>query len=247
MDGLISFQTKVHDWLNKPAGERDLDVGATILLQITRNRVLHQNVVRRKNFEKIEYVLKKYLVENSIVVPQPDEDNDDEDQDKDPHDTGSLTVEMRGKRNDHDSLPGAVQMIYVGNTEKYHQMRSLHEKLKLMSEDDKFTDEDRKPLLDELVKLDTEIRDAWEKYDSFKPESGQAPENNKPTGLDVQAVQKNRTYISRTAKMDEVNDKVKAECLKRYNELIDDGQKIDQKTIDRLVELGVLPGVVDGQ
>jgi len=247
MDGLMSFQKKVYEWLDQPVDERNLEAGATLLLQITRNRVLHQNVVRRKNFEKIEYVLKKYMNEQKIEIPQADAAGDDtEDEDTSNENLKPLTVEMRGKRKDHDSLPEKIQMIFVGNTEKYHMMRSLHEKLKLMSEDDKFSEEDRKPHLDELVKLDTQIREAWEKYDNFKAEEATGSSPN-TSALDVQAVQKHRTYISRTAKMTEVNDKVKAECLKRYNELIADGQKVDQKIVDRLVELGVLPGAVDEQ
>lgn len=247
MDGLMSFQKKVYDWLDLPVDERNLEAGATLLLQITRNRVLHQNVVRRKNFEKIEYVLKKYMNEHKIEIPQADAAGDDrEDEDPSSENLKTLTVEMRGKRKDHDSLPEAIQMIFVGNTEKYHMMRSIHEKLKLMSKDDKFSDEDRKPHLDELVKLDKDIRDAWEKYDNFKAEEAPASSTT-ISALDVQAVQKHRTYISRTAKMTEVNDKVKAECLKRYNELVADGQKVDQKIVDRLVELGVLPAAVDGQ
>ena len=247
MDGLMSFQKKVYDWLDLPVDERNLEAGATLLLQITRNRVLHQNVVRRKNFEKIEYVLKKYMNEHKNEIPQTDAAGDDtEDEDTSNESLNPLTVEMRGKRKDHDSLPEEIQMIFVANTEKYHMMRSLHEKLKLMSEDDKFSDEDRKPHLDELVKLDTQIREAWEKYDNFKAKEATGSSPN-TSALDVQAVQKHRTYISRTAKMTEVNDKVKAECFKRYHELVSDGQKVDQKIVDRLVELGVLPGAVDEQ
>lgn len=240
MDGLMSFRKKVYDWLDLPVNERNLEAGAMLLLQITRNRVLHQNVVRRKNFEKIEYVLKKYMNENKIEIPQPDAGEDKKDEATTNEKLNPLTGEMRGKRKDHDSLPEEIQMIFIDNTEKYHMMRSLHEKLKLMSEDDKFSVEDRKPHMDELLKLDKDIRDAWKKYDNFKAEEDPAVNIN--TGaLDVQAVQKHRTYISRTAKMTEVNDKVKAECLKRYNELVVDGQKVDQKIVDRLVELGVIP------
>ncbi|MDD3195328.1 MAG: hypothetical protein PHU68_05965 [Paludibacter sp.] len=246
MDELNSFQIKVLDWLQKPINERDLDAGATLLLQITRNRILHQNVVRRKNFEKIEYVLKKYMNEHKIEIPQTDAGDDTEDEDPANENLNPLTGEIRGKRNDHDSLPDEIQMIFIGNTEKYHMMRSLHEKLKLMSEDDKFSVEDRKPLLDELLKLDKDIRDAWEKYDAFKIDSVDVVEGNSG-GLDVQTVQKHRTYISRTAKMSTVTDKVKYECLKRYNELISGGQNVEQKIVDRLIALGVIPSGVDEQ
>ena len=57
------FTEKIREWLDKPVSERNLEEGATMLLQLNRNRILHQNIIRRgeKMMGKLEYELKKHL------------------------------------------------------------------------------------------------------------------------------------------------------------------------------------------
>ena len=58
-----NFTEKIRAWLNIPVNERNVEEGATMLLQLNRNRILHQNIIRRgaKMMPKLEYELKKHL------------------------------------------------------------------------------------------------------------------------------------------------------------------------------------------
>ncbi len=242
MTELTTVQKKVQEWLSTPASDRDLEAGATLMLQITRNRILHQNVIRKRNFDKIEYVLRKYIGNLVVIKPEIDESTALENAEKA---AAAVNLEnSKGKRSDHDSLPGDIQSIYDANVDFYHIMRSLHEKLKIMSDDNKFSPSERLKLLNSLISADETIRENWQKYDSYDPESANSS-GKEP--LDVKRVQANRTYLSRTAKMEEVKDKVKAECLLRYNELIADGQSVDQELVGRLIQLGVIPPANDAE
>lgn len=247
MTELTSIQKKVQEWLLTPPADRNLEAGATLLLQITRNRILHQNVIRKSNFEKIEYVLRKYVGNMIDIKPEPDETTVLEKAEK-----AAAAVKLensKGKRSDHDSLPGEIQSIYDANVDLYHVMRSLHEKLKIMSEGDKFSNNERLKLLNSLISIDDDIRLNWEKYDSFKVGENIDGNNsgNSTSNLDIKRIQANRTYLSRTSKSESVNEKVKAECLLRYNELIADGQSVDQQLVDRLIQLGVIPPAGDAK
>lgn len=55
--------TDMQGWLNTEPAKRDLMKGAEMVLKLTRNRILFQNISRnpQKFASKIEYELKKYL------------------------------------------------------------------------------------------------------------------------------------------------------------------------------------------
>ena len=57
------FTEKVRQWLDTPAQERDIIAGATLLLQLNKNRILHANIVRHPErfMGKLEYELRKHL------------------------------------------------------------------------------------------------------------------------------------------------------------------------------------------
>jgi hypothetical protein len=242
MTELTTVQKKVQEWLSTPPADRELEAGATLMLQITRNRILHQNVIRKRNFDKIEYVLRKYIGNLIIIKPEIDESTALENAEKA---AAAVNLEnSKGKRSDHDSLPGDIQSIYDANVDLYHIMRSLHEKLKIMSDDNKFSPSERLKLLNSLISADDTNRENWQKYDSYDPESANS---SGKVSLDVKRVQANRTYLSRTAKMEKDKDKVKAECLLRYNELIADGQSVDPELVGRLIQLGVIPPGSDAE
>lgn len=242
MTELTTVQKNVQEWLSTPPADRNLEAGAMLMLQITRNRILHQNVIRKRNFDKIEYVLRKYIGNLVVIKSEIDQSTALENAEKA---AAAVNLEnSKGKRSDHDSLPGDIQSIYDANVDLYHIMRSLHEKLKIISDDNKFSPSERLKLLNSLISADETIRENWQKYDSYDPESANSSGN---VPLDVKRVQANRTYLSRTAKMEKVKEKVKSECLLRYNELIADGQSVDQELIGRLIQLGVIPPANDAE
>lgn len=53
----------LQSWLSAPAEGRDMREGAEMLLRLSRNRILHQNILRRpdKFAAKLEYELRKHL------------------------------------------------------------------------------------------------------------------------------------------------------------------------------------------
>ena len=56
-----SFTMKMQRWLQKPRGQKSLEDGATMLLQLNRNRFMHASILRLQLWEKLEYELNKYL------------------------------------------------------------------------------------------------------------------------------------------------------------------------------------------
>lgn len=253
MAELNEHEIKIQAWLDTPPAERSLEVGAILMLQSNRNRTLHQNVVRRENFAKIEYELIKYMGDKYKKCDAPTVEKLEEE----------LTIvattqkeESTGKREDHDALPHEIQAIYSRNSEVYARMRSLHERLKVLSGNG-FTPCDRFPHLKELLALDTELRLNWDKYDNYVIGSEtKKAEKKLTTGspLDVQRIGANRVYLTRASK--EIPEKILAgktksaenqlaEAQIRYDELIADGQQIDEATAEKLKAVGVVIAVVE--
>jgi len=262
MAELNEFELKVQAWLNTPKGERDLETGAILMLQGNRNRILHQNVIQKKNFDKIEYELRKYMGPKLEIAPvevEPVESAEVLETKLLPViaiTTEKLKFEGIGKRPDHEELPAVVKASFESNQEMYPKMRALHEKLKVLSEDG-HTAAERLPFLQELLTLDNELRGNWEFYDTFKI-GDTLPGEKKVivpgTALDFKRIQANRTYLNRagkeilekiTAGKQEAADKQLAEAQIRYNELVLDGQTIDEATSEKLKLAGVIIQVVE--
>ena len=245
------FEQKVQDWLDKPVAERNLEAGATLMLQATRNRIMHQNVIRRSNFEKIEYELKKYLGDkfrqcDAITVEKLTEE------------IATVTVaivggELKGKRKDHEELPAEVQDIILNNSQKYARLRGLHERVKVLSGEG-YTPCDRYPYLKEMLQLSTEIRESWKFYDEYKIGDKVEAKAEEVKPIDAQRITSNRVYIGRAIK--EVSEKLAAgklgaanaqiaEAQNRYNELMLAGQEVKPETIAGLTAIGVIVQVTE--
>lgn len=244
MSELNEFEQKCSDWLSTDKKDRNLEAGAMLMLQANRNRILHQNVLNRRNFDKIEYELQKYLGDkyrscNAITVKIMEEvviaNN-----------TTQKAEDTAGKREDHDQLSANVRKLYDRNREIYPRMRALHERLKVLSGTG-FTPCDRFPFLKELIALDAELRINWEEYDNAVCEPEQPIENMEKAKLTAQQVGSARSYISRSIKEipnglqkgKKLEDR-KAKTLKAYNDLMEDGQVITDDTVAGLREIGVL-------
>ena len=238
MAKLTEFEQKVCDWLSKPAAERDLEEGAKLLLQISRNKILHQNVIRKENFDKIEYVLRNYMGDKAPESTEQKVDNEElADFNKEFEKIISINVGGTGKREDHDQLPDFIQAIPEKNTAIYQKMRSLQERLKILSSGAS-TAADRLPFVTELLELDSELTANWEAYDSFDLASYDP--NKKVERLDIKQVQSARTYLSRAAAKETLNEKALEETQIRYNDLILDGQTVSPEITEKLKALGVI-------
>lgn len=70
----------------------------------------------------------------------------------------------RGRREDHDALPPAIQALYEENVSRYDQMRKVYQQLLSMADAQPC---DRKEHIFQLEKLVKAWADAWAAYDSY--------------------------------------------------------------------------------
>jgi hypothetical protein len=165
---------KVKEWLDANPDERDLAAGALLVLQLTNNRIMYQNFMRKPKLyaSRIEYELKKkyqfYL--QQLTHEQVAEMGKQVEAIAKEHNLPSEHEEFKkGKRADHDALPVEIQALYAQNLSIMQQMRRCHTQLQLLSvEHSTCPDSERYPFLKELIDLDKQYHANWEQYDHFK-------------------------------------------------------------------------------
>jgi hypothetical protein len=206
----MNYKEQIQAWLDTEPAQRGLELGAKLMLQGNRNRILHENVIRKSNFEKIEYELQKIMGDEFRNCNEPI--------------VQEMTLQVatneatqkevvNGKRADHDTLPENIQEAYQKNLEIYPRMRSLHERLKVLNET--ATACDRYPFLKELLELDVELRANWEAYDSYDAANPVAQELIKEViTVDPKRISANRTYLSRAkANLEKSKDVEKTKAI----------------------------------
>ncbi len=245
------FTEKIRTWLDTPVSERNIDEGATMLLQLNRNRILHQNIIRRgvKMMPKLEYELKKHLrirddgktlhevvaMEKKIMpvvekmVEKPE-------------------AEHAGKRADHDELPEQIQQLWDGNFERYTKIKALFEELKAMEKMQPCDRYEKLKLLDEAEKAYREALSAYDSYvkeDNFPTKTEEQPVD--PAELATQ-IGNARKYISegksKLKKLIDEGNEAKAATLRekiveRVRTIHQAGAPISDDTLAELSELGI--------
>ena len=168
---------KVKAYLDANPEERDLTAGALLVLQLTNNRIMYQNFMRRpKQYaSRIEYELRKKY---QFYLQQLTHDQVQEmrSQVKTIVEEHHLTAEekeheefKKGKRADHDALPPEIQALFAENLSIMQQMRRCQTQLQLLSvEHSTCPDSERYPFLKELIDLDKQYHANWEQYDHYK-------------------------------------------------------------------------------
>ena len=165
---------KVKEWLDANPEDRDLAAGALLVLQLTNNRIMYQNFMRKPKLyaSRIEYELKKkyqfYL--QQLTHEQVMEMGKQVEVISKEHNLPNEHEEFKkGKRADHDALPVEIQALYAQNLSIMQQMRRCHTQLQLLSvEHSTCPDSERYPFLKELIDLDKQYHANWEQYDHFK-------------------------------------------------------------------------------
>lgn len=258
--------TDMQGWLNTEPAKRDLLKGAEMVLKLTRNRILFQNISRnpQKFASKIEYELNKYLkirldrktiqdvvqmdkvlvpsVEKTLETFKPAEISSD-------GDVPQEAVIAKGKREDHDSLPEDIQQLWESNKDIYFRLKETFETLKTMRD---ALPCDRYEYLKQLEELDTKYRDNMNKYDHYKPgeqegtgAEGESPEDPAEMAKKVSAA---RGYLSdnkkKLAELKEADDLVKYEKLlakmqAKYDFLISTGNNVSDDQVKALQDLGL--------
>ena len=193
------FTKAIQQWLDTDGSGRDINVGAGLLLRLNRNRWMCQVIVRKRNFAKLEYELKKHLrmrldgltirevalmekkvipqVENTLANAIPNVALEDAEPTIST-DTDVAKASHAGKRADHDKLPEDIQDLYERNGEVYFKLKQTFETLKQMHDAQPC---DRYEHLKLLKNLDSEYRKNWKKYDNYvlKQESSDAEKKTK--------------------------------------------------------------------
>ena len=173
----LELTPKIKEWLDTEPEKRDLAAGATLLLQVTRNKILHANVSRNlsRHAGVIEYQLQKIykqrladitheqvaamMTEVSAIATARGLENPE---------PAKRSEFQRGKRADHDELPAEVQQLYVDNADILRRMRDAHTKIRLITpENSTCPDSDRYPLAKYLIEQDRLYRENWDKYDHY--------------------------------------------------------------------------------
>lgn len=227
-----------------------------MLLQLNRNKILYSNILRRpdKMLEKLRYELRKHLAIrlDGLTLSQVARLDDEAKKIEIPK------GEPLGKRKDHDSLPERVQAYWSEAHGLLGQMRSLHEKLKLMSGDEPC---DRYPFLKELISKHKLRRELYEAYDSYREESSAsdaAPAADEKAGSSkhdaeqsanaVKAINAARSFISMNKKvlakyidsgMEDNARIMRTKLQERYDLLKSYGCSVDAITQSTLSSLGV--------
>lgn len=207
------FTEKLQMWLNRPhSSEEMIKEGALLLLQINKNRVLYNNILRqptRQRYrERLEYELNKHLqirlagltqsevaamdarvlkVAESIIASQGDSAGDIPDEQDE-----ETRVLKKGKRPDHDQLPEKIQQLFNSCGGVYKRIRKLHTMLKGM---ENLTSCDRYEYLKQMDELDEIYRKRMREYDEYKFDStASAP--NRDAVLEAKAIEERGKDVS---------------------------------------------------
>lgn len=242
----------IQQWLNSPQEQRSLEQGAEMLLRLNRNRYMNAQILRRANFAKLEYELRKHLkirleglttrevalMEQNhlpriseMLEAQPVIDADAD------HNTGNFS----GRREDHDELPEDIQALYERNGEIYFKMKQIFETLKGMED---ATPCDRHEYLLQLIELDKEYRENWNAYDTWSAVAAGSAKDaaQAPTPNQLQAARK---YLSENKpKLAEAEgdaaDTLRSKMQQRVQLLVTAGQSFDPDYKSELESLGLV-------
>lgn len=246
-----------------PEKEINLEKGALLLLRFNKNRILYDNITKRKLFAKLKYEAQKtfelYCARLGINTDSFKEDPTVEIEAQEKRFQAIPPVEelekTRGIRADHDALPENIRMLYTQNSELYLRMRKLHEALKTM---DGAKACDRFPYVKEFLELDDIVVKNWEMYDAYKPENEMNADvdknatvdkevTNTTQVIDAKRISANRKYISdnkeklaklsaeQSPKAEELREKIQS----RVSELLTAGAGISDDQLSELAKLGI--------
>lgn len=174
----LELTPKVKAWLDTEPQKRSLEKGAELLLRITRNRILYNNIMRRleARADVIEYHLKKIYSQRLVDTTHAEVRQMMRNVEQIAESRGlnhapsaqERSEFQRGKRADHDELPAEIQQLYIDNADIMRRMRDAHTKLRLISpETSTCPDSDRYPIAKYLIEQDRIYRDNWNRYDHY--------------------------------------------------------------------------------
>lgn len=238
---------KILVWLQSE--EKDFDQGYLLLAKVLKNQSILHYLQRKRDQAKLEYELLKLApvitskesTEGVKATSNQVLNNASKIIEK--HDS-KLKVVQSGQVN-YDELPAVLKPIYDVTISKYKEMRSVHEKMKLVA-----SDEERAELRKTLDELDNEIEAGWTVIDAWI-KTGALPEvKTAVQAIDFKAVNAARTYVSRAIEKAETTtgkklEKLVADLQSRVDVLIAAKAEIKPETWEKLEKLGITAPVAD--
>lgn len=220
---------EIISWLNS---EKDYFIGLTLLHRFSKNRQLLLTLTRRQMPDKLLYELKKLApksapVQKSVIVPPeislPEKEIIASDK---------LKIVRNNRTVALEELPIRLQNVYNETVILYKKMRALHERAKLIQNDNL-----REPVVKELAEFDERVRQNWIAIDSW---DGQP---DVPGGaIDHRRINANRKYITENrVKLNDMpkgadRDQLMVKMQLRINELLNAGEtfgRIRQELINQ--------------
>lgn len=247
---------RLHDFLNKTErSNEEIIEGATLLLQLNRNRQLFQTVMTNpKRFEKtVEYELKKFVpirqrgqtledVKNEAsgllnelkpaIADEPADNASKADTDKDLPAHG-------GKRADHDQLPDNIKAIWTQNAERWKKIKALYNTCLGIDQPCDLAES-----LQTLKETWYKYKSEFARYDDYVLTEDAATEEVVATS--AKDITNARSYLSKMVKDDKLLNMKKAsladdageKTINAYNTALANTQKRVQLLIDSKEEIG---------
>lgn len=191
---------KIREWLSSDhSAPEAIERGADILLSL-HNRYkflclqIKNNPSRPIWREKLEYELQKHLriradgMTRSMVARMDSRVIREAEGILSEATETDDSVNLRGRRADHDKLPAAIQNLFDGNASRYKKIRKLHTTLKSMGSAPSC---DRYEYLKQLDELDEQYRTNMQQYDEYKLTALSHSEE------DAATIAADRTWVSR--------------------------------------------------
>ena len=165
---------QIKAWLDTAPEQRDIRAGAELLLRVTRNRILHANILRNPVAKAplLEYHLQKILKKRLIDTTHEEVSQMMAQVEVIADQRGLVRTQrtsfQNGKRPDHDELPDEVKQLYVENADLMRRMREVHTHLRMITPlNSTCPDSDRYPLAKAIIEYDRRYRDNWNIYDHY--------------------------------------------------------------------------------
>lgn len=173
------FTEKLRQYLEKPESERNIEEGATMLLQLERNQSRYKSIIlharmpiyREMLFKRLKMHLQRridgYTLEEVQRMEPVADQVDATVKEVAVVDESDTVVGHIGKRADHDQLPEEARLKYQENLAIMTKMRRLHAQISLMREQSAAPC-DLYEYLKQLLDLDEQRLQNWADYDAAK-------------------------------------------------------------------------------
>lgn len=146
---------------------------------------------------------------------------------------------IRGKREDHDSLPDDIKAIWERNAERWKKMRQLHTQLEVMVSKPGYQACDGNELCHALRQADTELRNDYRRYDTWNAGSTANGDSVDIFTDNVKTIQNARAAITRGLQRKTQDEKSVAKIQEAVNTLIALKQEMKPATVEKLKAIGV--------